>query len=884
MVDLKAWFRKKERSGPLRAEVEARFRQKYGAFRRLLTQNHEALAVLSDLEEKYSGEYLFDIEYLRSSVRRLSEKVYHLIQLLQEIAGKKYPELYARYEEIHQQLLELLSKKKEIPVDELVLPLSRITWEKESSVGAKMAHLGELRNRLGLPVPEGFAITAYAYRMFIAEHHLQEEITRRLKDLNINRLEDLKTVSEQIQQMILEKPLPPILEETLENHTRQLTESLGPERKVALRSSALGEDTRLTFAGQYGTILNIDPRQMGGKYKAILASKFTPRAIFYFMGKGFREEELAMGTGCLIMIPAKAGGVMYTVDPGNPQRPEVIIHAHWGLGKTVVDGSVSPDVFRISKEAPYRLLEAQVAFKERMLVASSTGGIEWREVPPEQRSQPSLTEETLSWMGYTAKLVEEHFGHPQDIEWALDETDQVVFLQTRPLKIFSRKEAPQILTEEELSRYPVLLETGVMGAQGVGYGPAFLVRQEKDLIDFPPGAVCVARTPSPKLVTILPKAKAVITDLGSAASHLAALAREFRVPTLLNTQQATRILTPGREVTVDATHCRVYQGRVEKLIDFFAEEPANPFEDTPLFILFDKILTRIIPLHLVDPGEDNFTPSHCRTYHDLIRFVHQTAAQEMFSLSQTDLFKPTEVPRLETDAPMEILLIDLGGVMPPVPRGRKVKLEMIRSWPMQAFWKGVQTMKWPGPKPMEVKGFTSVLYPPADASSAEDRVYSEKSFALLSSDYMNFNIRLGYHLSTIEALGGPEPAENYIHFFFKGGGATLDRRDRRARVVATILERFLVQQKRDLVEARLFHPPRPEMENILTALGKLMVYTKQLDMIMFNEAIVEWSIEEFFKQHFGSGEIESLGDRADFSTEKSDRRNPGRTPDFPDHP
>ncbi len=851
MVKLKGLFRKKDQTHSPDRKIEEALRQKFGAFRRLLSDNQEVMEILSDLEEKYNGEYLFDMQYLRANVRRLSEIVYNLIHLLNEISNLKYPDLYRIYEQIHLELTDLLSKRRKIPTDDLVLPFDRILLEKEDSVGGKMANLGELRNRLGLTVPEGFAITAYAYKAFIDYHHLQEEISSNLNELDINNLEDLIVVSRNIQQLISDKPIPPFLDEQLVQSYRTLAEKSGYEVKIALRSSALGEDGRLSFAGQYGTILNVSPKNIGEKYKEILASKFTPRAIFYFIGKGFREEELAMGMGCMVMVPAKAGGVIYTVDPGDPSRPEAVIHAHWGLGKTVVDGTVSPDIFWVSKETPFPVRESSLAHKEKMLIANPQGGIEWVEVPQIRQDIPCLSEENIARMGHMAKIIEEHFGHPQDIEWAVDEENQIVFLQTRSLKIFTRKGVPPVLDPTEVSRYPVLLETGVMGAQGVGFGPVFTVQQDRDLIEFPPGAVLVARTPSPKLVTVMSKARGIITDLGSSASHMAALAREFRVPTILNTQKATQVLTSGLEVTVDATQCRVYQGKVDKLIEYFEEEPVNPFEDTPLFILFDKILTRIVPLNLVDPLDEDFTPAHCRTFHDLIRFTHQTATQEMFSLSTSTQAASGETLKLETEFPLEILLVDLGGGINPLSKGQYIKLDRILSWPMQALWKGVQTMKWPGPKPLDMKGFASVVAHTAAEPGGETRIYSEKSFALLSQDYMNFSIRLGYHLSTIEVMGGLGDNENYINFIFKGGGASIDRRDRRARLVATILERlgFQVNQKMDLVDARLLHHPKKEMEEILYALGKLTVYTKQLDMVMFNEAIVEWSIEEFFKEH-----------------------------------
>ena len=215
MVKLKGLFKKKEPEFKPDRKMEEQLRQKYGAFRRLLADNQEVMEIITDLEEKYNGDYLFDMQYLRANIRRLSEKVHNLIHLLNEISNLKYGELYRIYEQIHQELLDLLAQKRKIPVDDLVLPFDRIHLDKEESVGGKMANLGELRNHLGLAVPEGFAITAYAYKAFIDYHHLQEEISGRLNELDINNLEDLIVVSRDIQQLILQKPIPPFLEEIL---------------------------------------------------------------------------------------------------------------------------------------------------------------------------------------------------------------------------------------------------------------------------------------------------------------------------------------------------------------------------------------------------------------------------------------------------------------------------------------------------------------------------------------------------------------------------------------------------------------------------------------------------------------------------------------------
>ena len=855
MVKLTDFFKKKDTCRP--EDVEE-LRQRYGAFRSLLEENREILEIITDLEEKRNGEYLFDMQYLRSNVRRLSEKVYSLIRNLNEISGEGYKTLYPVYSRIQQELQEFLSRRKKIPPDSPVLPLAEITREKEDSVGGKMANLGELRNRVKVAVPEGFAITAQAYKDFIDAHRLQETISQRLARLDIDNLEDLILVSREIQQMILEKELPPALTEAIDREIQSLVARQGPDMALAVRSSALGEDSKISFAGQYGTVLNVPPDQVGRRYREIMASKFTPRAIFYFLGKGFREEDLAMGTGCIAMICARAAGVVYTVDPLNPDRNELVIHAHWGLGQAVVDGTVTPDVFLVSKKEPFQVKEAAVAHKERLLACTRQGDLAEVSVPWEDQDSPSLSESLILELAGTAKRIEEHYKQPQDIEWAVDGQGKLFILQTRPLKVFEAKPAREKEREKiDPVRHPILLDTGVLGAPGVGSGPVYVVHRDEDLAGFPTGAVLVARVPSPKYVTVMNRARGIITDLGSAASHMAALARDFHVPTVLNTQRATQVLTPGLEVTVDAGNRIIYQGTIENLLGDQGERH-NLFEETSLFLLFEKILDKIVPLNLIDPLDPGFTPKNCQTYHDLTRFVHQTATQEMFNLSSKSRVSEAKAIKLDTKIPIEIFLVDLGEAILPEYRKGKVKKEHIHSWPFQALWKGIESMKWPAPKPMDLKGFASVVA--QTATDGSEVIYSDKSFALLSEEYMNFNIRLGYHLSTIEVFGGLNENENFIKFIFKGGGATIERRDRRTRVITKVLEKlgFQVTRKLDFLDAVLPGYPRELMEKILLVMGKLTLYTKQLDMVMFNDAIVEWSTEEFFKEHIGRELMEEL--------------------------
>ncbi len=225
MVKLTDFFKKKDTSRP--EDVES-LRHRYGAFRSLLEENREILEIITDLEEKRDGDFLFDMQYLRSNVRRLSEKVYHLIQNLNEISEGGYKDLYPVYSRMREELEDFLSRRKKIPPDSPVLSLEEITREKEDSVGGKMANLGELRNRVRVTVPEGFAITAQAYKDFIDAHRLQEAISQRLARLDIDNLEDLIVVSREIQEMILEKELPPALQEAIDREIKSLVDRQGP--------------------------------------------------------------------------------------------------------------------------------------------------------------------------------------------------------------------------------------------------------------------------------------------------------------------------------------------------------------------------------------------------------------------------------------------------------------------------------------------------------------------------------------------------------------------------------------------------------------------------------------------------------------------------------
>jgi pyruvate,water dikinase len=719
-----------------------------------------------------------------------------------------------------------------------------------SSVGGKNANLGEIKNRLNLPVPEGFCISAHAFKRFMDYNELGDKIS--IASLDPVSMVELTRVSKEAQNLVLNARVPPDLEKSISDAASELERKAGHRTGgfyASVRSSAIHEDAQFTFAGQYKTILNVAPEDVVSAYVEIIASLFTTRAIFYCKSKGFQEEDMVMAVGVVEMIDAKASGVMYSRDPTDEEKQGIIINGVWGLGKYAVDGIVEPHTYVVSRDIPGTILEKKQPVQQDMLICSLDAGVIDTRVPDYIRRMPCLTEKQVTTLAGYALVLEKHYGKPQDIEWALDLNDNLLILQARPLRIVAEKRSRPIPTV--LEGYKVLIDNGQIACKGVGAGKVYLINKEEDLKNFPEGAVLVAKHTSPKFVTVMNKASAIIADVGSPTGHMASLAREYNVPTIVNTETAMKTLEPGQTITVDAISRNIYEGRIDELVASSKSE--NPFKDTSVFKILREVLKSIVPLNLIYPEDERFAPEFCETFHDITRFAHEVAMNEMFKISDSrDLTRGVAV-KLEVVLPLEIYVIDLGGG---VKYGTdKVTPDNIRSIPMNALLKTMMSMEWPGPPPINVKGFLTVIAQTSMQPRSHESLW-EPSFAILSKEYMNFTIRLGYHLQTIEAYAGDNINDNYIRFLFKGGGASTDRRIRRTRLIKELLEKidFSIGRTGDVLDARITKYDRASIEKKLSTLARLTVYTKQLDMTLFNDAMVDWYVKEFVKKHYAEEE------------------------------
>ncbi len=531
----------------------------------------------------------------------------------------------------------------------------------------------------------------------------------------------------------------------------------------------------------------------------------------------------------------------------------MLLDAAWGLGPAVVDGTVTPDQFVLAKKPEIALLEQRLSDKSVLLEGPPTSpGLITVDVTQDKRRLPALSQEQLLILGRYGVQLEDYFGDPQDIEFAVDPQGKVLLMQARPLTIEApAPEEPRPLPLKE--KQPVLLDHGTVACFGVATGPVFIIRKDEDLASFPEGAILVARHTSARYGMVLHKAQGMVIDIGSATSHLAILAREFKVPALVDTNNATAILQPGQIITVDATHMRVFQGEVPELLAKTRPKKASPISETPIYAKLRRVLRWITPLNLVDPKLSDLTPENCKTLHDITRFGHQLGIKEMFDLAEKASQHNIHSVRLKTHIPFNLHIIDLGGGIEASRRAKFVPPEAITSIPMLALWKGIShpDISWAGPIPIDMKGLYSVVSRSLTATADHSDFWS-RTFAIISHNYLNYSSRLGYHFATIDAFIGDIRNDNYITFRFKGGAADEVRRGRRVRFLGLVLEKmdFEVEVTGDLVVGRLWKYPRELLEEKMDLLGRLMGAARQRDMLMADDAIVDWYAEAFLAGNY----------------------------------
>jgi len=834
---IKAAFRGRKKSAS-----QVSFTVLFGVFQKILEYNNQILELMAEMGTKLGGAYIFDQQYINSKCHHIADLVYKLIYSLNTMAPKKYLNLYDAFGAINNEIEEELAGRTVIPQAEYTMPYSLITDDFTDVVGAKNANLAEIKNLLGLKAPEGFAITIQAFQAFMEHNRLQPK----MDTLNEAwQKEDASKIqlAEEIRRLILEGTVPPLLQKEIHSSLVRLYQGINSEDVLlALRSSAMGEDKEHTFAGQYLSLLNESRGNILQAYKSILASLFSDTVMEYRLQKGLLDYQETMAVACQLMVDAKVSGVLYTLDPRDPDRDVMLINATWGLGAPIVAGEVRADLYTMAREEPYPIKSLDIVRKPEKLVAQKGGGTDIQVVHQDLQTKACLMDEQMKQLAQAGMKIERFFKKPQDIEWAIDQEDNLVILQARSLNIKDQVAKLVCDISSVLDDFPVIFrDRGAIAQEGISTGKVFLVKTEEELDRFPSDAVLVTAYTSPRLGKVIKKASAIITDVGSPTGHMATIAREFRVPTIVDTGVATQLLRPGQIITVDARENVVYEGAIKSLCYYeFAEET---FETTYEYRLLQRVLKKIAPLNLLDPSEKNFTPSGCKTLHDITRYVHEKAVEELIGLEYAKISDTAGAGRkLKFNVPLDLILIDIGGGIKGSASVSEVKPQDIISVPMKAFLDGLSVPGAWDTQPMSVDfgSFMSSLTRTFSSSMATPK-YVGQNLAVLSKEYVNINLRLGYHFNMIVAYIGENSNDNYAYFRFLGGVTDISRRSRRARLLAEILAKsdFRIDVRGDLVIARIKKLALKMMEEKMKILGLLVAFTRQLDVKMNHEQEIE---------------------------------------------
>ncbi len=827
---------------------------KYAAFKSLLNHDKRAHELMAELEEIYYRQTVVDFKVIEDKYNDFSTHVHAIVENLQRMCPTRYLDLMDYYKKFDDGTRFLLSPKNIDINPPFVIPMQEITIDNGTLAGGKAMHLAMVRQRTVIPAPDGFVITSNAFNAIIEANALRKRIDTRLAGLDIDSAASLNAVSEELTHLVLNASIPSKIGSAVMDTVNAIWPTGKEDRRFALRSSAVSEDSKSSFAGQYRTVLNVGGDNLFDAYKQVIASKYSPEAIYYRINFGLSDVETPMAVLCMEMIKAKAGGVMYTRDLETPESNHVVIHAIRGLGDLLVSGRASPDIIRVSKKEPPAMNTQVKSQSTQASPPAAHNGLESRTL----HDSSSLSPETARSLMHMGMTLESYFNSPQDIEWCIDRKDKLFLLQTRRLRTENFQAVEPVECRFDDIQNRVLFSGGETACAGIGAGKVYKIKGQTDLDAVPEGAVLVSRNASPGFVKVMKRLNAIVTEKGGMAGHLASVAREFGVPALMNAKTALDCLPQGTDVTVHTTEHKIYEGWVQSLMESPCAQ-RNLLEDSPFMQKLKQVIDSISPLGLIDPASHNFKPDRCRSMHDIIRFCHEKAVKEMFHISDRRIRKIRGSKKLEFKIPMVIYVLDVGGGLREKSRRQTaVGIGDIQSPPLVALLKGLNhpNIQWGNILHFDWAEHDKVVMS-GGIIGPDSAMFA--SHAVISRDYANLNLKFGYHFVVVDALFDAQTKVNSILFRFNGGGADLSKRILRANFLVRVLQalEFDVIQKSDMVDAEYTSTDRETAAEKLDMLGRLLGATRLMDMYLKDASMVDRFVDEFMneKYHFGKEDL-----------------------------
>jgi pyruvate,water dikinase len=541
-----------------------------------------------------------------------------------------------------------------------------------------------------------------------------------------------------------------------------------------------------------------------------------------------------------------ASGVAYPSKESD-ETGTISIKAVRGWWPAVQDGTLRARRYRVAQSQVTELNSPESGPQEQWLTYHPDQGFVMAPLPPEYQEQSCLTETEAQQIADYYRQLEAHYPAIQEVEWGLGPNRNIMLLRSLSHQRPSFQKSPG----QQRAQRP-LFSQGLTIYPGLASGPAFHINVDRipDNLTAPARTVLFANKPALSLAPFLDNVAALVVETGEPHSHLAFLVRDRKLPAIFAVGEGTSHIPEGTVISVDAQRLEVSAGPPELQV------PPG-LEIGRAHLLAEELLKRVspylFPLSTTSSGKPPAAGA-CQSIHDILLYAAAIRKKEMFCFSLHSEIDRKDSVNLVTGRLIPIMVVDAGGGLSDP--GSSVTFEAVSSIPFHAFLDGMMSIPWPKARPLDVKGFISVIGVTSTTPRAEDQL-RRVSFALLSREYMNFSLCLGYHASTIEACVGTHLDSNYIRFHYQGGAASIDRRLRRLQLIGEILVQlgFNVTVEGDLLDGMLAGEPEPKLLKKLEILGRLEVYTKQMDMVMSDDAAVSSYVAGFLEKHCDSPQM-----------------------------
>ncbi len=784
-------------------------------YQSLLDPYEEAMELLAEFERIEHISEAIEMDAVKRLYDRLQRVVQKMIVALGDLGDQRCGDLLKALQHFDRQTTPLLEPALSIPALPMLVPLGDVRADMIPLVGHKAANLAIIGSEIGLPVPQGFVLTARAFDHFMEANDLPGVIEAYLRDLPMEDYGLIEERCQAVRRLILQASIPDDIEMAIEAQLSRWQRATDTPLFTAVRSTAIGEDTEISFAGQFTTQLNVPPNALLAAYKEVLASKYSPGATLYRMRYGLDDRTTPMAVLVMAMIPSRASGVVYTRNPSRPEQTDLQISAIHGLGEYLMSGAATPHTHTVCRRTGH-ITTRQRAAQSHWMQPLPEGSTRLEPMPAERRDLPPIDEATTRCLADWGARLEKHFGAPQDIEWALDIRQHLYILQSRPLGLDGPSETE---TGIPLNRLSVIHKGGRKACSGIVCGRIYRADQALPEEKIPADSILVIPRAAPEYTPIVGLVRGVIATKGSAASHLASVAREFGVPMIVDTGRPADQWIPGQWVTLHADQVTVYEGRIRRTDGGPLPAVADPFE-TPdrrrLRALSSRITHHQPPL----PNEQDAAASGPATLYDLIGRVHCYALETLHKRA-TKIRNPLRTLRWSGDnAAVDFMVQPAMVSQESDPASQTGPVHAGGEGLLHDLWSGLST---------------------GQGANHHNRPLALEGFALLGAQSFWAAIPLGTQQALVEAIHDPRQETIRIRLRILGGTDPYYKRCLRTRLLAGVLEElgFTLRLNGALLDASVAALELSRGSEILARIGRLMVFSRENDQALLGPWVVE---------------------------------------------